>query len=551
MTRRPLIVSTLLACALAAGARAQGPARQAAADFVAPGPVVPVAGHIMAAVAGLRAEPMASHIAMLSSPALEGRGLSSSGLEAAAEYVAAQLALAGVGPIGKPDRPGNPSAPYFHPVPVRQVSRASCRVRVEWRAGTALGERTMLGGVDAVCPELPPGALSAPAVFVGYGIREASPARDDYRGLDLKGKVAVLYAGLPAGSEWERPELRERYAAESSRQRFAAKARLAAEAGAAAVVAVEGPEYASTIASGADAPAPVFYLPYEPDEEAGIPVVRVSAAAGRALLAAHGVGGAPGTEASTELTGATMTLTFSGDEQLVLSRNVIGMIPGSDPSLAREAVVLGAHFDHLGRAGGTVHPGADDNASGTAALLEIAKAFAAGGRAPRRTVIFAFWTGEEEGHLGSAHYVRSPVWPLDRTPVYLNLDMIAHPWTAAELRTLVEDAKLEQRDRFLAAVKPADFIELGVADSAPDLGPVLVQAARATGLALHLDWTDGKSGGSDYRAFARRGRPFVRFFGNFFDGYHEPTDTIDKLDPGQVLKMARLALAAAWLFADR
>jgi Zn-dependent M28 family amino/carboxypeptidase len=295
----------------------------------------------------------------------------------------------------------------------------------------------------------------------------------------------------------------------------------------------------------------VFYLPYEPDEEAGIPVVRVSAAAGRALLAAHGVGGAPGTEAPTELTGATMTLTFSGDEQLVLSRNVIGMIPGSDPSLAREAVVLGAHFDHLGRAGGTVHPGADDNASGTAALLEIARAFAAGGRAPRRTVIFAFWTGEEEGHLGSAHYVRSPAWPLDRTPVYLNLDMIAHPWTAAELRTLVEDAKLEQRDRFLAAVKPADFIELGVADSAPDLGPVLVQAARATGFALHLDWTDGRSGGSDYRAFARRGRPFVRFFGNFFDGYHEPTDTIDKLDPGQVLKMARLALAAAWLFADQ
>jgi hypothetical protein len=129
--------------------------------------------------------------------------------------------------------------------------------------------------------------------------------------------------------------------------------------------------------------------------------------------------------------------------------------------------------------------------------------------------------------------------------------MIAHPWTAAELRTLVTDAKLEQRDQFLAAVKPADFIELGVADSAPELATVLAQAARATGLALHFDWTDGKSGGSDYRAFARRGRPFVRFFGNYFDGYHEPTDTIDKLDPGQVLKMARLALAAAWLFADQ
>jgi Zn-dependent M28 family amino/carboxypeptidase len=551
MTRRPLIRSTVLLCALAAGAGAQGPVRSAAADFVAPGPVVPVAGHIMDAVAGLRAERIASHMALLSSPALEGRGLSSSGLEAAAEYVAAQLALAGVGPMRRAEGPGSPAAPYFHPVPIRQISRASCRVRVEWRQEAALVERTFAGGVDAVCPEVQPGALSAPAAFAGYGIREARPARDDYRGLDLKGKVAVLYAGLPTGAEWKRPELQERYAAESSRRRFAAKARLAAEAGAVAVLAIEGPEYASAIASGADAPAPVYYLPDEPDDEAGIPVVRMSEAAGRALVAADGGSGTPGTQASRELTGATMTLTFTGDEQLVPSRNVIGMIPGSDPALAREAVVIGAHFDHLGRSGGTVHPGADDNASGTAALLEIAKAFAAGGRAPRRTVIFAFWTGEEEGHLGSAHYVRSPVWPLDRTPVYLNLDMIAHPWTAAELRTLVTDAKLERRDQFLAAVKPADFIELGVADSAPELATVLAQAARATGLALHLDWTDGKSGGSDYRAFARRGRPFVRFFGNYFDGYHEPTDTIDKLDPGQVLKMARLALAAAWLFADQ
>ena len=74
---------------------------------------------------------------------------------------------------------------------------------------------------------------------------------------------------------------------------------------------------------------------------------------------------------------------------------------------------------------------------------------------------------------------------------------------------------------------------------------------RATGFALHLDWTDGRSGGSDYRAFARNGRPFVRFFGNYFDGYHEPTDRVDTLDAGQVLRMARLALASAWLFADR
>jgi hypothetical protein len=550
MTRRGIVLLLVVVAACAAGAQAPAPARPAAADFVALGPIEPLAPHIMAAVGGLNAPALASHIALLSSPALEGRGLSSPGLEATAEYVAAQLALAGVGPASGGKGAANPSAPYFHQVAVRQISRAACQMRVDARRNEAVESRTFAGGVDVSCPEVAPGVITAPAAFAGYGIRESSPARDDYRGLDLKGKVAVLHAGLPPGAEWDRPDLRERYAAESGRRRFAAKARLAAEAGAVALVAIEGPGYASAISTGADAPAEVFYLPDGPDEEAGIPVVRLSAAAGRFVLGAHEQRGPPDAAAPRN-PAAAVTLTFSGDERLVLSRNVIGMVPGSDPALRDEAVIVGAHFDHLGRARGVVHPGADDNASGTAALIEIAKAFAAAGRAPKRTVVFAFWTGEEEGHLGSAHYVRSPAWPLERTPVYLNLDMIAHPWTADELRTLVTDAKLAQGDRFLASVKPADFIELGVADSAPDLGPVLVRAARATGLALHLDWTDGKSGGSDYRAFARKGRPFVRFFGSYFDGYHEPTDTIEKLDPGQVLKMARLALASAWLFADR
>jgi hypothetical protein len=552
MTRRLFIVLIVVLGADGAGAQVLSPARPVSADFVAPGPVVPLDAAAMAAIGGLRSEALASHIALLSSPAFEGRGLAAPGLEAAAEYVAAQLALAGIGPAGAPTGASNPAAPYFQPVAIRQVSRASCQVRIESRTGETARIRTFLGGVDASCPELPPGMLSAPMVYAGYGIRESSPARDDYRGLDVKGKVVLIRAGLPSGPEWQRPELRERYADEGGRRRFAAKAQLAADAGAVAVVAIENSAYGSAIASGADAPATVFYRPYEPDEEAGVPVVRLSAAAGEAMFAAAGPADqTPSSAAPRALPGTTAALTFGGEERLVLSRNVIGMIRGADPARRDEAVVIGAHMDHLGRSGDKTYPGADDNASGVAALLELAKAFAASGRAPKRTVIFAFWTGEEEGHLGSAHYVREPVWPLERTTVYLNLDMIAHPWTAAELKTLVSDTKLENGAEFLARTKPADFIELGVADSARDLAPVLMQAARATGLALHLDWTDGKSGGSDYRAFARKGRPFVRFFGNYFDGYHEPIDTVEKLDPAQALKMARLALAAAWLFADR
>jgi hypothetical protein len=541
----------VVTCAVVPFAQTQAPARPASADFVAPGPAVPLAAPLMAAIGGLRAASLSAHIAFLASPSLEGRGLGGRGLDGAAEYVAAQLALAGVSPVSSPGT-GNPALPYFHPVPLREISHPSGHVIIETRRGDTVDTRTFLGGVDVLFPELPPEVFSAPVVFAGYGIRESSPARDDYRDLDVKGKVVLLYAGVPPGPEWQRPDLVSRYGAESGRPRFAAKAQLAATLGARVVLAIEGPAFVSKVASGADAPAPVFFMPFEGAVDDAPPVVCVTAGVADSIFAPAGLTGASASGAPPHaLAGVTATVKLGGDERLVMSRNVIGMIRGSDPVQRDEAVVIGAHLDHLGRSGDRMYPGADDNASGVSALLELARAFAASGHAPRRSLVFAFWTGEEEGHLGSVHYARHPMWPLERTSVYLNLDMIGHPWTAGELKTLVEDTRLERGAEFLAAVKPADFIELGVAEWASDLAPVLVQAARATGLALHLDWTDGKNGGSDYRAFARKGRPFVRFFGNYFDGYHEPIDTVEKLDAAQVLKMARLALASAWLLADR
>ena len=105
---------------------------------------------------------------------------------------------------------------------------------------------------------------------------------------------------------------------------------------------------------------------------------------------------------------------------------------GEDESLRNEYVIIGAHFDHLGMGGPAsrardtvaVHHGADDNASGVAALLEIARSFAMSHARPRRTILFAFWTGEEEGKFGSSHYTRHPRWPLATSKAYLNLDMI-------------------------------------------------------------------------------------------------------------------------------
>jgi Zn-dependent M28 family amino/carboxypeptidase len=246
----------------------------------------------------------------------------------------------------------------------------------------------------------------------------------------------------------------------------------------------------------------------------------------------------------------TATLRAKGTVRLASSRNVIGVLAGSDPKLRDEAVVVGAHLDHLGTEGGVLHPGADDNASGVSALVEIARAFASLPSRPKRTVVFAFWAGEEEGKFGSGHYVRHPAWPLARTVAYVNLDMIGHPWLPEEMRKLVTEAGLPDGEAFLAAVKPAEFAEPGLPPDAPEIEAALRWAGPATGMALHLDRTDGTQGGSDYRDFARAGVPFIRFFGNFFSAYHEKGDTPQNLDPAQVQRMARLALATAWRLAE-
>jgi hypothetical protein len=187
--------------------------------------------------------------------------------------------------------------------------------------------------------------------------------------------------------------------------------------------------------------------------EADPALVRVTTAVADELLAAasldlaHAAGAAP-----RELSGVIATVSVEARERQLLARNVLGILPGSDPRLRDEAVVIGAHVDHLGRIAGVIHPGADDNASGVAGLIEIAHAFAASPVAPRRTVVFAFWTGEEEGKLGSGHYVRHPRWPLARTTAYLNFDMIGYPWLPEDVRKLVEESGLPEGAAFLAGL---------------------------------------------------------------------------------------------------
>ena len=549
MRRAALAPGLALAGALLAAPGAAQPAPSAAAakdarpEFVLPKGDEALPAPLRAALDGVSAGALRAHVAFLASPALAGRGLGSDGLEAALEYGAAQLALAGVAPYGVPGAKGERS--WFQPVPMREIREPGGSVEVERKAGETTARRTFVHGVDVVVPPQPARSVSGPLVLAGYGIRETSPARDDYRGLDVKGKVVVLREGLPPGEAWTSKELVEKYAAGDAEDRWAAKVKAAKALGAAAVLAVEGGAWAERLL-GKEKPETFAYQSMTEARSAEPLVVRCAPVVLEVLLDA-----APKPEEPSRALPVSATLRATAVERTGLTRNVVGVLPGSDPSLKDEAVVLGAHADHLGRVGGVIHPGADDNASGVAALLEIARAFASSPVRPKRTLVFALWTGEEEDKIGSGHWVRSPLWPLSKTAVYLNFDMVAHPWKEEEIRDLVAGAKLADAEAFLAAARPDSFIEPGVASFAPDLGPLLARAGSAVGLALHLDWTEGVSGGSDYRDFARARVPFVRFFGNFHPDYHRPGDTPASIDPDPIRRVARLGLAAAWLAADR
>jgi hypothetical protein len=209
--------------------------------------------------------------------------------------------------------------------------------------------------------------------------------------------------------------------------------------------------------------------------------------------------------------------------------NVLGLLPGAGPAVAAECVVVGAHYDHLGLGGETsmapgvsaVHPGADDNASGVAALLQIAGALAAGGP-NRRTVLFAAFGAEELGLLGSAWLVKAlpAACPLEKLQLMVNLDMVGRP---SRGKVYVDGADTAKGLRAAVA---------GWADWRPRIP-------------LQLAFGGDGYGPSDHTSFYARGVPVLFLFTGAHGDYHRPTDTADKLDPEGLAAVARLAFRAA------
>ncbi len=225
------------------------------------------------------------------------------------------------------------------------------------------------------------------------------------------------------------------------------------------------------------------------------------------------------------------------------SANVAGLLEGNDPRLKNETVLITAHYDHLGAPGTALYPGANDNASGTAAVLELARVFTREAR-PRRTLLFLVFGSEEEGLLGSYYYADHPLRPLETTRAVLNLDMIAR------------DEAHTPESQGLVDI-PADTsnqLDLVGGFYSPELVKEIREAGREAGLDLSEKFDRDHDLNvlfrCDHFPFLLKDVPAIWLFGGFHPGYHRPVDTVEKLNLAKLEKVARLTYLAARRLAD-
>jgi hypothetical protein len=474
----------------------------------APAPAAAAAAPLTPEQAAIKA-----HVAFLASDALRGREAGTPDYDVAAEYVASQMLAAGLSPAGK-------DGSWFQPVPLVAAKPAGEPMMALNIAGRQV---PMVFGQDwtiRVTPYAERIDLSAPVVFAGYGVVDPKTGRDDYRGLDVRGKiVAILYNGIKGLNSEIAAHLGNRVD----------RARLAKARGAVGVVVLESSQIHAVfpfeaMAKGWDSRGVTWADAAGKPRDPGAPVLGMLSFAGAeklfegAKIRWSDVRAAD--DAGKKLPTGPLAATLSTDQRYTIehiqSDNVVGMLRGSDPQLANEVVVLSAHLDHVGVTepvnGDAINNGALDNAIGIASMLEVARAFGAEANRPKRSLLFVAVTAEEKGLIGSDYFATNPTVAKEDIVANVNLDMPILTY------------------RFV------DLVAFGADRSS--IGPAVAAAAKARGFALVPDPEPEEASfvRTDHYSFVRQGVPSVSLSPGpggpgaaatkaFLDNnYHQPSD---------------------------
>lgn len=391
--------------------------------------------------------------------------------------------------------------------------------------------------------------VEAPVVFAGYGFKDEENGYNDYKGLDVKGKIVLILNGYPGHNDTLSNAYRK--IGEQSRwSLYRSKGSLVNELGAAGIIEVY-PGYDNNNRWAANIPMRYNSPDYEgdvqreyittrmtlPGDKIESDPVRISLSnrALSALLDGTTIDleqfekdvAASVKPASEELKGKTIHLKTTVKSRIIKARNVVGVIPGKDTS---EIIVVGGHYDHMGKHGGYIWNGADDNASGTVGVMTIAKAFAATGEKPEKTMVFCAWSGEERGLLGSRYFADHPYNEANMA-LNLNYDMISRDdpddslgvkcsLTYTEKYGIIEELTKKHNEEY----------ELG--------------------LEVRYRPSERPSGGSDHAPFAAKDVPVMYFMAGFHPDYHTPADHVELVNWKKMTNIIRIGFLNTWELAN-
>lgn len=471
---------------------------------------------------GVVQEKMTKHVEMLSSDDFLGRGTFEPGLDKAAEYISGEFAQYGLQMVPGADSYVVPYSLYQYIWEVDSELKLTIDGKpvdvsnAEWRPFKQENKFT---------PNRTTRIENADLIFVGYGIDAPEHEWNDYADLDVTGKVVVVMRRKPESIE------------STEHATFNAKAAVAERNGAVGMIVFSDPNFPEGRINRGDAdfrPESVLFTePVEETEEMtrrfrrsiksseAFASAKLAPAHIQALFPNHSLadiqaeldkGTSP---AEFPLTKAAVSMTWSEGEQIEEKKvpNVVGMIEGGDPELKKELVIVGAHFDHLGAfegQGDVIFNGADDNASGTSALLELARLFSEGDK-PKRTMMFVAFSAEELGLLGSEAFTKQI--DMDAVRFMINFDMIGR-----------------NSDKPLSIIGDGFSTEMEA-----------TMAPIAENLDLSLEFTGmNYFGASDHDHWYRANRPFLFFFAGLHDDYHMLSDHVEHLDFARMQKTASL-----------
>lgn len=445
-------------------------------------------------------------IKYLSSDRLKGRGNGTPELNEAAGYIAAHFKRDGLEPAGD-------HGTYLQHFMLTTGATLGPKNSLVYEAG---GVRKALKLHDDYIPLSfsEDTTIQAPLVFAGYGITAPEYHYDDYQGIDAKGKIVIVLRHEPQENDEKSVFEGKQY---TQHAEIVNKAINARNHGAAGMVLVNDmgnhPGDADGLVSFGELAGP---------EEMQLAVIQVKAAVADEWLKPSGHTLDELRQAiDKDLSNHSFALEPSARLALAVDvrrirkpvANVIGILPGSDSGLAKQYIVVGAHYDHLGLGDqhslapseiGQIHPGADDNASGTSAVLELADAFAHAPSRPKHSILFMTFAGEELGLLGSNYYTSHPTAPLASTIAMINMDMIGRV----------------QHNR----------LYIGGTGTSPGFKRLMEDANSAGSPAFDISYSASGYGASDQTSFTARGVPILFFFSGLHSDYHKPSDTWDKID---------------------